>query len=935
MATEIGARLSFLPWVRQGAAAGIAAVDTLGAGQAGSVKLTASVALNGAPAASLPVRLLGPADVLGLDPRQIVRTDPRPGTAGFEPNYLAAIEFDRPDFPWLFTPAKADATGRLRPWLCLVVVRRQAGVSLQPAGDTPLPALDIAGPAVPAEELPDLGESWLWAHSQLAGTGSAAETLAGSPTLSLSRLLCPRLLEPDTDYLACLVPAFELGRKAGLGVSIADAETTRLDPAWTLGAAAPAELRLPVYYHWDFRTGTGGDFESLVMLLKARPAPPELGRRPVAIDQPGFALPATFPDDAALDVGGALQPLDLVDGPPAWPPDTQAAFQTALAPILNAPGLQEAVEPAADPLLAPPLYGRWHAARPTVRADAAGAIEWLDELNLDPRHRAVASFGTQVVQEHQEALMAAAWEQAGALQNANQQLRQLQLGLFVGRSLHARHFARLSADALLRVGAPALTRIKLAAAPDAGEATATLAAQLSRSTLPLRAVSPAMRRLARPLGPINRRLVVQGVARPTTVTMVTKLGAGLGLAFLTPPAPNVITFSAVRSRLGTPSAVRLFSQVTADTVQGVFGRPFFRVVPEGQPVPKPPGVFIALPDNAAAARFRVAARAHLAKIDAGRLGIMVFPLPTQKPDDLRTHLLAQIAPQRSLVALAGARVAFGADATPPPGTLPVEPVLYAPRFRQAMYEPLRDLSQDLLLPGLESVLPNSVIGLQTNRRFVEAYLVGLNHEMGHELLWRGFPTDQRGTCFDRFWDTRGAEAPRPDIEPIHRWGARRLGDAANAPARERFVMLLRSELLRLYPTAVIYATRALLSSDGTRRPSADAADEVHPAFRGSMQPDVSFFGFDLSVPDAIGDPDVSPPNPGYYVVIQEQPSEPRFGFDVDTPRPAATHLRVADGAPAGVPLQGLTWGKNAAHMAGITRQMPVRVAIHASQFVAQ
>ena len=88
MATEIGARLSFLPWVRQGAAAGIAAVDTLGAGQAGSVKLTASVELNGAPAAALPVRLLGPADVLGLGPRQIVRTDPRPSSAGFEPNYV-------------------------------------------------------------------------------------------------------------------------------------------------------------------------------------------------------------------------------------------------------------------------------------------------------------------------------------------------------------------------------------------------------------------------------------------------------------------------------------------------------------------------------------------------------------------------------------------------------------------------------------------------------------------------------------------------------------------------------------------------------------------------------------------------------------------------------------------------------------------------------
>jgi hypothetical protein len=32
-------------------------------------------------------------------------------------------------------------------------------------------------------------------------------------------------------------------------------------------------------------------------------------------------------------------------------------------------------------------------------------------------------------------------------------------------------------------------------------------------------------------------------------------------------------------------------------------------------------------------------------------------------------------------------------------------------------------------------------------------------------------------------------------------------------------------------------------------------------------------------------------------------------------------------------LNGRVWGRNAAHMAGIMRQQPVRVLIHASQFV--
>ena len=67
-----------------------------------------------------------------------------------------------------------------------------------------------------------------------------------------------------------------------------------------------------------------------------------------------------------------------------------------------------------------------------------------------------------------------------------------------------------------------------------------------------------------------------------------------------------------------------------------------------------------------------------------------------------------------------------------------------------MVEPLRDLTQDWLLPGLNQVPANSLSLVVPNRRFIEAYMVGLNHEMARELLWSGFPTDQRGTYFDRF-----------------------------------------------------------------------------------------------------------------------------------------------------------------------------------------
>ena len=107
----------------------------------------------------------------------------------------------------------------------------------------------------------------------------------------------------------------------------------------------------------------------------------------------------------------------------------------------------------------------------------------------------------------------------------------------------------------------------------------------------------------------------------------------------------------------------------------------------------------------------------------------------------------------------------------------LEPIMDAPSFPQAMYEPLRSLSNDYLFPDLAHVPSDSIHLLQTNARFIESFMVGLNPEMARELLWRGYPTDQRGTYFQQFWDPApaGTDA-QPDIPPIHRWGAGALGN---------------------------------------------------------------------------------------------------------------------------------------------------------------
>src|SRR5262245_40126942 len=105
---------TFLPWVRQGAVSAIRAEDDLKTispfNLESRVQMDVMAFLNNNtdrnnPDAKVIVRLYGPGDVTGFDARQVIRTDPQHLTSDFEPNYFPAVEFDRPDFPWLFTPA--------------------------------------------------------------------------------------------------------------------------------------------------------------------------------------------------------------------------------------------------------------------------------------------------------------------------------------------------------------------------------------------------------------------------------------------------------------------------------------------------------------------------------------------------------------------------------------------------------------------------------------------------------------------------------------------------------------------------------------------------------------------------------------------------------------------------------------------------------------
>lgn len=251
-----------------------------------------------------------------------------------------------------------------------------------------------------------------------------------------------------------------------------------------------------------------------------------------------------------------------------------------------------------------------------------------------------------------------------------------------------------------------------------------------------------------------------------------------------------------------------------------------------------------------------------------------------------------------------------------------------PRFDLPMYKPLADISAELFLPNINLIEYNSITLLETNQEFIEAYMVGLNHEFARELLWREYPTDQRGSYFRQFWDVstlltnkddpehagKTEEEIREmyrDIPKLHYWPrASKLGEhdhrqRPGEPEIEEVVLVIRGELLKKYPNAVVYAHKAVWQKDETPQHNFDKTqarmlyqeaegesdkpsfDVIRtPLYKAQVEPDITFFGFKLDVEEAKGDSDPQTPtlkNAGWFFVIKERPGEPRFGFDIPKP----------------------------------------------------
>jgi hypothetical protein len=871
----------FVRWLRSGLAADIE-TGLADAGPNGRAKVNVRVQFEGRRPgrsnlqtkeleSSSSVELYGPADAVGLasvngQPTQIIKIFPPNGSHSADPTRFAHVEFDSPDYLWQHTPSAATADqlpapptkvshrqdGTLPPWLTLIAVECKGALANVAVAAGPVqPTIKV-----PAAELPDLSECHGWAHTQLTGIETerlvSEEELqkwgSANPQRNLSRLVCPRVLRANTRYLACVVPVFLAGRAAGLGVELGSTEL-QPDPAHKRSAVdwawrqSDGEVRLPVYFSWEFTTGQQGDFETLVRDLRrcAGTTDPNepcnqlagAGARDFSFANPGWGLNAQKIDGTRPWGSPVGKLYGALKAPGADPYSETIPEQVAvdIADLISDP--EE---------FGPPLYGRFPA---MVRSlQALPPDSWLTTVNTSPAARATAGLGGMVVRQHQEQMMAAIWRQFGEIERANVALRQAQLATLISTQLYTRHVRPLAKSPFTVVS---LLRPMLSRLPYSGTQTNddTELARLTDTSsdgycIPSGLITAAATKMLRPNGRIAKRL--RRAIDPPRYEL--------------PPNLQESVRDANHAWVSKPSTIPLDSTTTF------------------------PVTALADADTAALAARALGQTASTIAQLAVELAATDPSRPTHtcmRPEEkLSNDLLERARPASTIPR----RVRSQVRLYPPLAEHdPIQPAMVAPRLDTPMWSSVRNAGLDWLFPGLETIPENSIVGLETNQRFVEAFMLGLNVEIGREMLWRGFPTDQRGTVFRYFWDSRApAGSRKPDIDDIHMWPRQsKLGEHGRA-STDRFVIVIRGALLQRFPNAEIFLVQGQLDDHGKKEPKRietqpDGSSPTFelPLFIGRVDPDITFLGFEKAAADYGG-------SPGWWLVIQEQPTEPCFGI---------------------------------------------------------
>ena len=293
-------------------------------------------------------------DVKDISPDAIRQVVPADKSQGFSNEYLPFIEFFEEDFPWRYTPKRS--TDKLCSWLLLLACTDDEFTLTTDAQGNKRVELHLEG--LSEWYLNDFYPDPDWyhrdAHVQITTPGDEdpVEYVKDHPDDGFSRLFCCRLLKENTKYTVFLVPAFELGRLAGLGEPVSGSVGLT-----TLSfEGKPASIVYPVYYHWSFTTGKASfmtyaqkqdfisdtEFRALSPGLKAdisdtglrqyRTLEPLVNDAepvdiPVALVKKGFAEKDLSSEDPRMD--GELK--DLLKKSPVFSDDADKSYADVIA----------------------------------------------------------------------------------------------------------------------------------------------------------------------------------------------------------------------------------------------------------------------------------------------------------------------------------------------------------------------------------------------------------------------------------------------------------------------------------------------------------------------------------------------------------------------------------------------------------------------------
>jgi hypothetical protein len=228
----------------------------------------------------------------------------------------------------------------------------------------------------------------------------------------------------------------------------------------------------------------------------------------------------------------------------------------------------------------------------------------------------------------------------------------------------------------------------------------------------------------------------------------------------------------------------------------------------------------------------------------------------------------------TLKALPRAKADFTVAGRAPAETADIRPVYRSPVIEEPLSGRMIDFAAGSILVDASRIPSDTVAMYAENRRFIEAFMVGANHELNKELRWREFPTDLRGTIFRRFWD-RGRAGDDPsgdDIADIHTWSGRLGTNFAPglSDASADFVIVIHSDLVRKLDMPIVVINEAV----GPQWQS-DSGINHEPAFFGRIGSDIAYYGFDVPREHVLG-----AARDRMFLLIYEPTGRLRFGLDV-------------------------------------------------------